>query len=43
MKRNKKTRVLRDQISKLVEEYTDIALVPNPVVPRARIVPLRGS
>ena len=35
MQRNEKTKALRAQISKLVEEYAAIALAPNPFVPGA--------
>ena len=43
MQRNEKTKALRAQISKLVEEYAAIALAPNPFVPRATMVPPSGK
>ena len=43
MQKNEKTRALRNQISKLVEEYAAIALAPNPFVPGATMVPPAGK
>ena len=43
MKRNEKTKDLRDQISKLVEEYANIALEPNLFEPGATMVPPSGK
>ena len=43
MQRNEKTKTLRTQISKLVEEYAAIALAPNPFVPGATMVPPAGK
>ena len=39
MQKNEKTRSLRAEISKLVEEYAAIALEPNLFVPEATIIP----
>ena len=43
MQKNEKTKALRAQISKLVEEYAAIALAPNPFVPGATMVPPAGK
>lgn len=43
MKRNEKTKALRDQISKLVEDYADIALATEPFVPGGTMVPPSGK
>ena len=43
MQRNEKTKALRTEISKLVEEYAAIALAPNPFVPGATMVPPSGK
>lgn len=43
MKRNEKTKALRAQISKLVEEYATIALAPNAFVPGATMIPPLGK
>jgi len=40
---NAKTQALRDQISKLVEEYATIALAPDPFLPGATMVPPSGK
>jgi CDP-6-deoxy-D-xylo-4-hexulose-3-dehydrase len=40
---NAKTVAIRDQISKLVEEYAAIALVPDPFLPGATAVPPSGK
>jgi CDP-6-deoxy-D-xylo-4-hexulose-3-dehydrase len=40
---NLKTQALRDQISKLVEEYAAIALAPDPFLPGATMVPPSGK
>ena len=43
MQRNEKTRALRAQISKLVEEYATIALASNQFVPGATMIPPSGK
>jgi len=43
MQKNEKTKALRAQISKLVEEYATIGLAPNPFVPGATMVPPSGK
>ena len=43
MQKNEKTKALRNQISKLVEEYATIALAPNPFVPGATMIPPAGK
>ena len=43
MQRNEKTKALRAQISKLVEEYATIALASNQFVPGATIIPPSGK
>ena len=43
MQKNEKTKALRNQISKLVEEYAAIALAPNPFVPGATMIPPAGK
>ena len=43
MQKNEKTRALRAQISKLVEEYATSALAPNPYVPGATMIPPSGK
>ena len=40
---NAKTQALRDQISKLVEEYAGIALAPDPFLPGETIIPPSGK
>ncbi len=40
---NAKTQAIRDQISKLVEEYAAIALAPDPFLPGATMVPPSGK
>jgi CDP-6-deoxy-D-xylo-4-hexulose-3-dehydrase len=40
---NAKTQTIRDQISKLVEEYATIALAPDPFLPGATSVPPSGK
>jgi CDP-6-deoxy-D-xylo-4-hexulose-3-dehydrase len=40
---NAKTQAIRDQISKLVEEYADIALSAAPFLPGATIIPPSGK
>ncbi len=40
---NAKTQAIRDQISKLVEEYATIALAPDPFLPGATMVPPSGK
>jgi CDP-6-deoxy-D-xylo-4-hexulose-3-dehydrase len=40
---NAKTQALREQISKLVEEYAAIALAPDPFLPGATMVPPSGK
>ena len=40
---NAKTQALRDQISKLVEEYAAIALAPDPFLPGVTMVPPSGK
>jgi len=40
---NLKTQALRNQISKLVEEYASIALAPDPYLPGATIIPASGK
>ena len=43
MQRNEKTKALRAQISKLVEEYAAIALASNTFVPGSTMVPPSGK
>ena len=43
MQRNEKTKALRNQISKLVEEYAAIALAPNRFVPGVTMIPPSGK
>ncbi len=43
MQRNEKTKALRAQISKLVEEYATIALASNQFVPGATMIPPSGK
>ena len=43
MQKNEKTRALRAQISKLVEEYATIALAPNQFVPGTTMIPPSGK
>ena len=43
MQKNEKTKALRNQISKLVEEYAAIALAPNPFIPGATMIPPAGK
>lgn len=43
MQKNEKTRVLRNQISKLVDEYAAIALEPNLFVPKETMIPPSGK
>ena len=43
MQRNEKTKALRNQISKLVEEYAAIALAPNRFVPGETMIPPSGK
>tara|TARA_B110000977_G_scaffold201014_1_gene293664 strand:- start:93 stop:1424 length:1332 start_codon:yes stop_codon:yes gene_type:complete len=43
MQKNEKTKALRTEISKLVEEYATIALAPNPFVPGVTVVPPSGK
>jgi len=43
MQKNEKTKALRNQISKLVEEYAASALAPNPFVPGATMIPPAGK
>ena len=43
MQKNEKTRALRTQISKLVEEYAAISLEPNPFVPGVTMIPPSGK
>ena len=40
---NAKTKDLRDQISKLVEEYAAISLSPDPFLPGSTMVPPSGK
>ena len=41
--KNAKTQALREQISKLVEEYADLALAPDPFFPGVTAVPPSGK
>jgi CDP-4-dehydro-6-deoxyglucose reductase, E1 len=43
VQKNEKTKALRNQISKLVEEYAAIALAPTPFLPGATMVPPSGK
>jgi CDP-4-dehydro-6-deoxyglucose reductase, E1 len=43
MQKNEKTKALRTQISKLVEEYAGVFLEPNPFVPGATMIPPSGK
>lgn len=43
MQKNEKTKALRAQISKLVEEYAACALEPNPYVPGVTMIPPSGK
>ena len=43
MQRNEKTKALRNQISKLVEEYAAIALAPNRFEPGVTMIPPSGK
>lgn len=43
MQRNKKTKALLTQISKLFEEYVIIALTPNQFVPGKTMIPSSGK
>ena len=43
MQKNEKTKALRAQISKLVEEYAEISLAPTPFLPGATMVPPSGK
>ena len=40
---NAQTQALRDQISKLVEEYAALALAPVPFLPGASLIPPSGK
>ena len=43
MQKNEKTKALRNQIAKLMEEYAAIALAPNSFVLRATMIPPAGK